>query len=220
MRDITDFSARDSKRFNRSAALYEDALKEADGCLRNFRDSMYYEGVVTEIKKKTHNSKDFLNESKNKSRKMNMNTNAVEELIKAKGRNLKETLMLGSTKEDLEDELENGTLGLDILQVFLNHNITGAMVWQALDVLKDMVGAEPDVEDLINNWSVEGEETEEDVSDDEGDEEVEDTEEDTGEDEEMEESVQFPKSMNEMTRQLRRHIAEKRLRDRARRRRF
>lgn len=217
MRDITDFSARDSKRFNRSAALYEDALKEADGCLRNFRDSMYYEGVVTEIKKKTHNSKDFLNESKN--RKMNMNTNAVEELIKAKGKNLKETLMLGSTKEDLEEELENGTLGLDILQVFLNHNITGAMVWQALDVLKDMVGAEPDVEDLINNWQVEGEETEEDVSDEEEVDDTTDEEEDTG-DEEMEESVQFPKSMDEMTRQLRRHIAERRLRDRARRRRF
>lgn len=218
MRDITDFSARDSKRFNRSAALYEDALKEADGCLRNFRDSMYYEGVVTEIKKKTHNSKDFLNESKN--RKMNMNTNAVEELIKAKGKNLKETLMLGSTKEDLEEELENGTLGLDILQVFLNHNITGAMVWQALDVLKDMVGAEPDVEDLINNWQVEGEETEEDVSDEEEVDDTADEEEDTGDDEEMEESVQFPKSMDEMTRQLRRHIAERRLRDRARRRRF
>lgn len=218
MRDITDFSARDSKRFNRSAALYEDALKEADGCLRNFRDSMYYEGVVTEIKKKTHNSKDFLNESKN--RKMNMNTNAVEELIKAKGKNLKETLMLGSTKEDLEEELENGTLGLDILQVFLNHNITGAMVWQALDVLKDMVGAEPDVEDLINNWQVEGEEAEEDVSDEEEVDDTADEEEDTGDDEEMEESVQFPKSMDEMTRQLRRHIAERRLRDRARRRRF
>lgn len=218
MRDITDFSARDSKRFNRSAALYEDALKEADGCLRNFRDSMYYEGVVTEIKKKTHNSKDFLNESKN--RKMNMNTNAVEELIKAKGKNLKETLMLGSTKEDLEEELENGTLGLDILQVFLNHNITGAMVWQALDVLKDMVGAEPDVEDLINNWQVEGEEAEEDVSDEEEVDDTADEEEYTGDDEEMEESVQFPKSMDEMTRQLRRHIAERRLRDRARRRRF
>lgn len=225
MRDITDFSAKDSKGFNKSTALYADALEAADRSLLGFKESTSGGKVTTFIRKKTHNSKQFLNEDYNNARKMNMNTNAVAEFVKANKSKLKENLMFGATEEDLEKEV-TGSLGRDILAVFEAHNVTGKAVWEVIDILKNFVGKEPDIEELLTNWeSNEGDEdsdveegseegSEEDF--DEGTDETEETEE-TEEDEEMEESVEeFPKTLEEMTQTLRRKIAEKRIRDRAR----
>ena len=225
MRDITDFSAKDSKSFNKSTALYADALEAADKSLLGFKESTSSGKVTTFIRKKTHNSKQFLNEDYNNARKMNMNTNAVAEFVKANKSKLKENLMFGATEEDLEKEV-TGSLGRDILAVFEAHNVTGKAVWEVIDILKNFVGKEPDIEELLTNW--ESNEGDEDTDADEGSEEDfdEESEEDFDEgsdeteeteDEEMEESVEeFPKTLEEMTKALRRKIAEKRIRDRAR----
>lgn len=228
MRDITDFSAKDSKGFNKSTALYADALEAADRSLLGFKESTSGGKVTTFIRKKTHNSKQFLNEDYNNARKMNMNTNAVAEFVKANKSKLKENLMFGATEEDLEKEV-TGSLGRDILAVFEAHNVTGKAVWDVIDILKNFVGKEPDIEELLTNWeSNEGDEdtdvdegSEEDFSDEESEEDFDegsDETEETEEDEEMDESVEeFPKTLEEMTKTLRRKIAEKRIRDRARR---
>lgn len=228
MRDITDFSAKDSKGFNKSTALYADALEAADRSLLGFKESTSGGKVTTFIRKKTHNSKQFLNEDYNNARKMNMNTNAVAEFVKANKSKLKENLMFGATEEDLEKEV-TGSLGRDILAVFEAHNVTGKAVWDVIDILKNFVGKEPDIEELLTNWeSNEGDEdtdvdegSEEDFSDEESEEDFDegsDETEETEDDEEMDESVEeFPKTLEEMTKTLRRKIAEKRIRDRARR---
>lgn len=219
MRDITDFSAKDSKGFNKSTALYADALEAADRSLLGFKESTSGGKVTTFIRKKTHNSKQFLNEDYNNARKMNMNTNAVAEFVKANKSKLKENLMFGATEEDLEKEV-TGSLGRDILAVFEAHNVTGKAVWDVIDILKNFVGKEPDIEELLTNW--ESNEGDEDTDVDEGSEEDfdegSDETEETEDDEEMDESVEeFPKTLEEMTKTLRRKIAEKRIRDRARR---
>ena len=226
MRDITDFSAKDSKGFNKSTALYADALEAADRSLLGFKESTSGGKVTTFIRKKTHNSKQFLNEDYNNARKMNMNTNAVAEFVKANKSKLKENLMFGATEEDLEKEV-TGSLGRDILAVFEAHNVTGKAVWDVIDILKNFVGKEPDIEELLTNWeSNEGDEdtdadSEEDFSDEESEEDFDEGSDETKETEddgEMDESVEeFPKTLEEMTKTLRRKIAEKRIRDRARR---
>lgn len=209
MRDITDFSAKDSKAYKESVSLYEEAFGAADSDLLSFdearRDSSE---IPTTFTRKTHNSIYFLDEDKISHRKMNEKTNAVAELLEANKSQLQETLMYGADPEELEKEVR-GDLGREILEVLKEHNVTGKAIWDAIDILRAILGDDPSVNDAIESWGGSSENTDsEDTSSDEEDNS-------SGEDT-VEESVEnFPKTIEEMSKILKHKIAEKKLRERA-----
>lgn len=195
MRDITDFSARDSKQFNESVALYEKALGDTDRNLLNFREARRFsDEIPVHFGRKTRNSRHFLDEDRIASHKMNTKTNAIQEFVKEHQTALNETLRFGATKEDLENEVK-GDFGREVLEVLQKHNITGKAIWEALDVLKDLIGDSPDIDAALGEWvskTVEDEEVNEDESIDEN-------------------KDNFPTNLEEMTKTLRKKIAERRI---------
>lgn len=215
-RDITDFSTKDSSEYKNSVAMYADALDEVDSDLLNFEESFKYrDPIPTKLREKTHNSADFLDEDRIARRKMNADTNAVQELSE-KYNNLKEELMFGSNQNDLEVELIQGSLGLDILKVFKKHNITGSAIWESFKLLKSYIGATPDILEAINELkdkvNVVSDESDEETSDKSKDEEsVENEDEDL--DEESDNTDTDTEVLTEKIKNIQRRIAEKRLRD-------
>lgn len=207
MRDITDFSAKDSKAYKESVSLYEEAFGAANSDLLNFDEARRcQEEIPTTFRHKTHNRADFLDEAAVARRKISEKTNAVEELLEANQDLLKEELSYGATPEELEAEVR-GDFGRQILEICKEHNITRSAIWDALDILKAILGDEPEVEQALESWGGNSTaEEEEDV----------DTEETDDESEDMEESVEnFPKTISEMTIALRKKIAEKKIREKA-----
>ena len=206
MRDITDFSAKESGVFNKNKATFDDALREADNSLLQFSESRQLKDTGRLNWTKTHNPKNFLNEeamSNYRARKFDESTNATAELLEARSRKpsrrISETLKFGSTKEDLQAELE-ADLGLDLLKVLQAHGITGTAVPLVMDGFTDIVGKEPDVDALIAEWG----------SGEDGDEA--DTEE--GEDEGMEnEAPEEEAPIEEMVKSLRKKVYENRIRN-------
>lgn len=213
--DITDFSAKDSKEYNESTSLYENALDEADNDLMSFKETRFCKGdIPTKLAKKTHNSPDFLDEEKIKQRKMNADTNATAELV---GANINEALMFGATEEDLENELIDGGLGKDVLEVFKNHNITGKAIWDSLTKLKTYIGADPNIDEALNSVGSAEDSNEDESADTEevADESSEDETSEETSDENVEESTEaFPTNLEEMVKSIRHKIAEKNLRNR------
>lgn len=206
-RDITDFSTKDSSEYKNSVAMYADALDEVDSDLLNFEESFKYrDPIPTKLREKTHNSADFLDEDRIARRKMNADTNAVQELSE-KYNNLKEELMFGSNQNDLEVELIQGSLGLDILKVFKKHNITGSAIWESFKLLKSYIGATPDILEAINELK----DKVNVVSDESDEESVENEDEDL--DEESDNTDTDTEVLTEKIKNIQRRIAEKRLRD-------
>jgi hypothetical protein len=173
--------------------LYEDALNEADQDIMNFNNARRPEASIPlSFKEKSHNKPGFLtSERKNFSTK----TNALLEFVE--NNKMNEALMYGATQEDLEKEVQ-GEFGKEILEVCKEHNITGSAIFDAFDIMKSIIGDDPDVNAAIASWGGDSSESEEEA---EGEDE----------DEEIEESF---KSLDEMTRAIRKRIAEKRLRER------
>lgn len=211
--DITDFSTKDSSEYNNSIALYKDALKQVDSDLLNFKEaSVYRDKIPTRLRKKTHNSPDFLDENKAR-RKMNADTSAIAELTDKYSNRLSETLMFGSNKEDLENELIKGGLGKDILKVFKKHNITGKAIWDSLASLKSYIGADPDI--LTSLQSLQSDSSE-DVEDENYDEDEEEDSSDESEELEEEEDLEASNSdtdiLSERFRNIQKRLAERNLR--------
>lgn len=213
MRDITDFSAKDSKAYKDSVSLYEEAFGAADKDLLSFDEARRSrESIPTTFTKKTHNSVNFLNEDAIAKRKMSEKTNAVAELLEANKDKLKEELKLGATPEELEEEVR-GDFGREILEICQAHGITRSAIWDAFDILKALIGEEPDVDEEVEKWGGSSDDSDTVEADAEDDYEEDDSSED---DEEMEESVErFPQTIEEMTKVLRHKIAEKRIREKA-----
>jgi len=201
MRDITDFSAKDSKAFSESRNLFENAAIQASDDILAFDEARQMNSAIpTSWSRKTHNSKDFLNEEAIARKKMNVHTNAVKELLESHKDELQENLKYGATPEELEAEVR-GDFGREVLEVCQNHNITGTAIWDAIDILKAILGDEPNVDEAISSWG---------GSDDS------DSDSSSEDDSTVEESTKkdFPKSLEEMTKILRHKIAEKKLRRR------
>lgn len=207
MRDITDFSAKDSKAYKESISLFDEAFSAADKDLLSFDEARRAkDDIPMTFTKKTHNSVHFLDEAKIAKRKMSEKTNAVAELLEANKNKLKEELKLGATPEELEEEVR-GEFGREILEICQAHGITRSAIWDAFDILKALIGEEPDVDEEIEKWGGSS-------SSDSGDDFSEDddsAEEET--DDDLEES--FPQTIEEMTKVLRKKIAEKRIREKA-----
>lgn len=216
--DITDFSTKDSSEYNNSIALYKDALKQVDSDLLNFKEaSVYRDKIPTRLRKKTHNSPDFLDENKAR-RKMNADTSAIAELTDKYSNRLSETLMFGSNKEDLENELIKGGLGKDILKVFKKHNITGKAIWDSLTSLKSYIGADPDILTSLQSLQSLQSDSSEDVEDENYDEDEDEEEDSSDESEDLEEEEDLEASnsdtdiLSERFRNIQKRLAERNLR--------
>lgn len=200
--DITDFSTKDSSEYNNSVALYEDALSQVDSDLLNFKEaSIYRDEIPTRLRKKTHNSPDFLDESKSR-KKMNADTSAIAELTNTTRMN--EELMFGAGQDALEAELIKGGLGLDILKAFKKHNVTGKAIWDSLKSLKSYVGANTDIlaaMDTLKDASESIDSTEET-----------ETNEDENEDLDERASNKNTDALSEKVRNIQKRLAEKNLR--------
>lgn len=200
--DITDFSTKDSSEYNSSVALYEDALNQVDSDLLNFKEaSLYRDEIPTRLRRKTHNSPDFLDESKAR-KKMNADTSAIAELTNSV--RINEELMFGAGQDALETELIKGGLGLDILKAFKKHNVTGKAIWDSLKSLKSYVGANTDIlaaMDTLKDAS-EGKASEEEVETNET------------EDEDLDERISNKNTdiLSEKVRNIQKRLAEKNLR--------
>lgn len=157
-KDITDFSAKDSKAFDESTRLFEEAGLESSKELRCFRDNVYNNSKFsTKINSKTYNNKHFLDEDYQASRKMNENTSAIQELT--------EELMYGSTEEDLDMEITDGGVAEEVAEVFAKHGITGDAVKATFKKLETFYGKEPNTAELATG--AEDEEGADDTADDE-----------------------------------------------------
>lgn len=208
--DITDFSCRKSGEITANKSLYEEALNTADKDLYNFQESRKLKKAGKLLWEKTTNPDDFLDADaiiRRNARKFTEKTNPVKELLTRT--RIQETLKYGSTKEDLEEEVRN-SLGIELLQLLQTHGVTGRAVKEIFDIFLDMVGEEPDVDELIANWD--GEDTAEAVEDSAG---TESGEEETGDEgsEEMQESVsrRRPNNLNEMVQELRKRMVERKI---------
>lgn len=179
-KDITDFSAKDSKAFDESTRLFEEAGLESSKELRCFRDNVYNNSKFsTKINSKTYNNKHFLDEDYQASRKMNENTSAIQELT--------EELMYGSTEEDLDMEITDGGVAEEVAEVLAKHGITGDAVKDTFKKLETFYGKEPSTAELASGA--------EDVESDDEDETAE--EEPVAEDEEFEDDVDETETSNE-----------------------
>lgn len=230
--DITDFSPRKSGEVSKNKSLYESALAAADKEIYSFRESRKMKDLGSVSFKKTSNPSDFLDPTamaKRNAKRFKENTNATAELAR-----IQETLMYGATEEDLENEVQ-GSFGRELCELLINHGITGEAVADALKCFEDIVGKEPNVQELLDNWqggSDEGDDdgyldddgedySDEDYSDedysDEGDEssEEEETSEDEGGDESEGEEVQESVKYESVIKALRKKIAENKIKNRA-----
>lgn len=201
--DITDFSAKDSKEYNSSTNLFEDAGRETSSLLEGFKDTFYYKDPIpTKLNKKTHNSEHYLDEDFLSKKKMNANTSAIKELIK-------EQLMYGSTEEDLENELTDGGVAEEIAQVFANHGITGKAVKDSFKKLETYYGADFDVNEFSNGAS------DEDDFEDASGAESESAEETVDSDVESDDSDgSIEEKFNNINKMFRRNLIEKRIKKR------
>lgn len=201
--DITDFSAKDSKEYNSSTNLFEDAGRETSSLLEGFKDTFYYKDPIpTKLNKKTHNSEHYLDEDFLSKKKMNANTSAIKELIK-------EQLMYGSTEEDLENELTDGGVAEEIAQVFANHGITGKAVKDSFKKLETYYGADFDVNEFSNGAS------DEDDFEDASEAESESAEETVDSDVESDDSDgSIEEKFNNINKMFRRNLIEKRIKRR------
>lgn len=217
--NITDFSAKDSKEYNDSINLFDDAGRATSDELDDFQDTLYYkEEVAPEIKQKTHNAANFLDEDYLSKKKMNANTSAIQELT--------EELMFGSTEEDLDTEITEGGLAQDIANTLQAHGITGSAVDDTFKKVKTYFGKDPDIAQFADDTVFEGEEDSvdfEDTDDAEDTEEVAETEVATVEDESSDDDIQdidesTEANLDEMFQEaeglLKRKIVEKRLKGR------
>ena len=218
--DITDFSPRKSGEVNKNKSLYESALADADKQIYSFRESRKMKDLGNVSFKKTHNPSDFLDPkamAKRNAARFNENTNATSELAR-----LQETLMYGATEEDLEKEVQ-GSFGRELCELLINHGITGEAVEDALKCFEEIIGKEPNVQELLDNWQggdddddgyVDDDDdgySDEDYSDeDEGGDEDYSEEEDEGGEEESDEGEEVQESVKyeSMIRSLRKKIAE------------
>lgn len=219
MRDITDFSAKASGYMTKNKALFDDALTEADQDILSFKEArMYKSGIPPTFAGKKTNDKNFLLKERDH---FSNKTNATKEFLESH-KKLAETLKFGSTEEDLEEEV-SGSLGLEILQVLQKHGVTGDAIEKVFKTLNTLIGKDPNVDELINGWGPaeddeSGDESEEDYEEDTSDE---GSEEDFGDDEESDESVEESRmkrynTLEEMTRDIRKRIAERRILESAR----
>ena len=201
--DITDFSAKDSKEYDSSTNLFEDAGRETSSLLEGFKDTFYYKDPIpTKLNKKTHNSEHYLDEDFLSKKKMNANTSAIKELIK-------EQLMYGSTEEDLENELTDGGVAEEIAQVFANHGITGKAVKDSFKKLETYYGADFDVNEFSNGAS------DEDDFEDASGAESESAEETVDSDVESDDSDgSIEEKFNNINKMFRRNLIEKRIKKR------
>lgn len=216
--NITDFSAKDSKEYNDSINLFDDAGRATSDELDDFQDTLYYkEEVAPEIKQKTHNAVNFLDEDYLSKKKMNANTSAIQELT--------EELMFGSTEEDLDSEITDGGLAQDIANTLQAHGITGSAVDDTFKKIKTYFGKDPDISQFADDTVFEDEEDSadfEDTDDTEDTEEVAETEVATVEDEPSDDIQDIDESteanLDEMFQEaeglLKRKIVEKRLKGR------
>lgn len=220
--DITDFSSKDSREYEASVDLYNDALDEVDSDLLNFEDaSACRDRIPTRLRRKTHNSVDFLDEDKISRRKMNADTSAIQELAEKYEGRFNEGLMFGATQKDLENEVTQGGLGLDLLKVFKKHNITGEAIWDSIKILKNLIGADPDILEAIETLKAKTNDKSEEVTDDENTEIEDDVEDDsvdesdTNDDENIEEALDEDSTnlkLSEQLKSLKRALAERNLR--------
>lgn len=216
--DITDFSSKDSREYEASVDLYNDALDEVDSDLLNFEDaSACRDRIPTRLRRKTHNSVDFLDEDKISRRKMNADTSAIQELAEKYEGRFNEGLMFGATQKDLENEVTQGGLGLELLKVFKKHNITGEAIWDSIKILKNLIGADPDVLEAIETLKTKTNDEFEEVTDDESPEIEDDSvdESDTNDDENIEEALDEDSTnlkLSEQLKSLKRALAERNLR--------
>lgn len=217
--NITDFSAKDSKEYNDSINLFDDAGRATSDELDDFQDTLYYkEEVAPEIKQKTHNAVNFLDEDYLSKKKMNANTSAIQELT--------EELMFGSTEEDLDNEITDGGLAQDIANTLQAHGITGSAVEDTFKKVKTYFGKDPDIAQFADDTVFEDEEDSADFEDtddtEEATEEVAETEVATVEDEPSDDIQDIDESteanLDEMFQEaeglLKRKIVEKRLKGR------
>lgn len=217
--NITDFSAKDSKEYNDSINLFDDAGRATSDELDDFQDTLYYkEEVAPEIKQKTHNAVNFLDEDYLSKKKMNANTSAIQELT--------EELMFGSTEEDLDSEITDGGLAQDIANTLQAHGITGSAVDDTFKKVKTYFGKDPDISQFADDTVFEDEEDSadfEDTDDTDATEEVAETEVATVEDESSDDAIQdidesTEVNLDEMFQEaeglLKRKIVEKRLKGR------
>lgn len=227
--DITDFSPRKSGEVNKNKSLYESALADADKQIYSFRESRKMKDLGNVSFKKTHNPSDFLDPkamAKRNAARFNENTNATSELAR-----LQETLMYGATEEDLEKEVQ-GSFGRELCELLINHGITGEAVSDALKCFEDIIGKEPNVQELLDNWQGgdddddgyvddDGEDySDEDYSEDDDsgdDEDYSDESEDEGGEEESDEGEEVQESVKyeSMIRSLRKKIAENKIKNKA-----
>lgn len=219
MRDITDFSAKASGYMTKNKALFDEALTEADQDILSFKEArMYKSGIPSTFAKKGTNDKNFLLKERDH---FSNKTNATKEFL-GSHKKLAETLKFGSTEEDLEEEV-SGSLGLEILQVLQKHGVTGDAIEKVFKTLNTLIGKDPNVDELINGWGPaeddesydESEEGSEEDTSDEG------SEEDFGDEEESDEPVEESRmkgynTLEEMTRDIRKRIAERRILESAR----
>lgn len=216
--DITDFSSKDSREYEASVDLYNDALDEVDSDLLNFEDaSACRDRIPTRLRRKTHNSVDFLDEDKISRRKMNADTSAIQELAEKYEGRFNEGLMFGATQKDLENEVTQGGLGLELLKVFKKHNITGEAIWDSIKILKNFIGADPDILEAIETLRTKTNDEFEEVTDDESPEIEDDSvdESDTNDDENIEEALDEDSTnlkLSEQLKSLKRALAERNLR--------
>lgn len=202
MKDITDFSAKDSKEYNTSMMLFAESGDTADRELTNFQETLYcQEDIPTRLNKKTHNSKHFLDEDYLIGKKMNADTSAIKELT--------EELKYGSTEEDLDAEITDGGVATEIAEVLATHGITGKAVKDTFDKVEAFFGKDPDTTELAGG---ESDEMQDDFEDEEVPEEATENEEPV-EDEEpepVEESLQ--EKLDIASKMFKKTIAEKSLR--------
>lgn len=219
MRDITDFSAKASGYMTKNKALFDDALTEADQDILSFKEArMYKSGIPSTFAGKKTNDKNFLLKERDH---FSNKTNATKEFLESH-KKLAETLKFGSTEEDLEEEV-SGSLGLEILQVLQKHGVTGDAIEKVFKTLNTLIGKDPNVDELINGWGPAGDDESSDESEEDYEEDTSDegSEEDFGDDEESDEPVEESRmrrynTLEEMTRDIRKRIAERRILESAR----
>lgn len=200
--DITDFSSKDSKEYNTSMMLFAESGDVADKELSSFQETLYcQESIPTQLRRKSHNSKHFLDEDYLIGKKMNADTSAIKELT--------EELKYGSTEEDLDAEITDGGVAAEIAGVLANHGITGKAVKDTFTKVENFFGKDPDTSELAGGSTEDVEADTEDDFDETSEEETEEPVEDE-EPEPVEESLEEKLALT--SKMLKRKVAEKALR--------
>lgn len=137
------------RKFEEAFGEYIDAASED---LLNSKDLEGIKDYSTELPSRKPLGENYLHVNKS----FTANTNATKELAEKYNkinvrRKIHESLKFGATEEDLEKEVL-GDFGKEILEVMQAHGITGSAVWESLDLLKNYLGKEPNVDESISNW--------------------------------------------------------------------